>query len=177
MESIAILLSILMFLTTVVYVYYTSQLVKETVRLRELETNPFIGANIHIGKGFSMIVVKNIGKVPAYNLSIHLEEKIFEDIKATKSAINYTNIQYFGVEQEISIPFDTRKLIDLEVSIALNLKYESKDDNSFNETIILSLESEKQLGAFYPKYAYDDKLKDIKKELQNISNNIKNLKG
>lgn len=114
MSEITIILALLMFFATVIYVYYTGQLLKETIALRKVETSPFIGSSIQIRQGFSFIIIKNIGKAPAYNLDISFEESIFEDIKATESAINYTQINYFGVNQEISIPFDTKKLVDLK---------------------------------------------------------------
>ena len=60
MVEMTVLLAILMLLATVVYVYYTGQLLKETVELRKVETSPFINANIQIKQGFSFIVIKNI---------------------------------------------------------------------------------------------------------------------
>ena len=173
MPEITIILAILMFLATVVYVYYTGQLLKETIALRKVETSPFINADIQISQGFSFIIIKNIGKSPAYNLNISLEKNIFEDIKAMELAINSTKINYFGVNQEISIPFNTNKLINLKKTMRLDLNYQSKEKNDFSETILLGLESHSELGVFYPKSEYEDNLKDIKKELQEIVKVIK----
>lgn len=176
MEELTIILALLMFFATVIYVYFTGQLLKETIALRKVETNPFIGANIQIREGFSFIIIKNIGKAPAYSLNINLEENIFEEIKATISAINYTQINYFGVNQEISIPFDTRKFVDLKKMIEVDLRYQSKDKENFSEIISLGLEPYNNLGTFYPKSEYEDIFKNIKKELENIGKFTKNIK-
>ncbi len=93
-----------------------------------------------------------------------------------ESAINHTQINYFGVNQEILIPFDTEKLVDLKKTIALDLNYQSKDKDDFSEVILLGLESHRKLGVFYPKSEYEDIFIDIKKELQEIVKVIKAVK-
>jgi hypothetical protein len=169
--------SLVLMFATLVYVYFTYKLTKETTKLREVETSPFINAYIDIKQGISKIVISNIGKTPAYNLNIEFEEEklkeIRRDIFGNSVGLHKAKIKYFGVGQKISFPFMTEKLYDKEIILVLN--YKSKDNHNFEERIFLSLKPDKEMNASYHKNPYHDELTKIKDELKGIGQNIKKL--
>ena len=66
--------SLILVLATLVYVGFTIVLAKETSKLREVETSPFISIIFDISfqaVSHSKIIIKNIGKAPAYNITFN----------------------------------------------------------------------------------------------------------
>lgn len=89
---------------TLVYVYFSSKLTKETVKLREVETTPFI--SLHFEAFYASrelkLIIKNIGKAPAYNITFSLEEKFEKYFK-----YNFKNkIAYFAPNQQFVVVAD-----------------------------------------------------------------------
>lgn len=167
-------IALLMLIATVIYVLYTGNLVKETMKMREVATNPFINAKLILEQGFSKIVIENIGKSPAYNLQIEFEEEVLKEIKPNNCYKTYSsNISYFGVGQHLDINFNTQVFIQLEKDIILNIKYYSVNKKYFRETIKLNFGAEKDFGSFYPKNKYEDQFDKIISELNKIGANIK----
>jgi len=69
--------ALILTLATIVYVGFTIVLAKETRKLREVETSPFISLHFEAfyNGGKLKLIIKNIGKAPAYNITFSLEEK------------------------------------------------------------------------------------------------------
>ena len=174
-EFLTLILAFLMLVATGVYVYYTRQLVGETIKMREIETSPFINAKLILSQGFSKIFIENIGKSPAYDLNIVFEEEMFKVIKSDCYKTYMSNISYFGVGQVMDIGFRTQMLMDLDKDIILKVNYRSNGNQDFSEIIHLNLGAEKDFGVFYPKSEYEDEFKKLAKELENIGKHVKKL--
>jgi len=165
-EIITVIVTILMLLATGIYVYYTKQLLEETIKLREVETSPFIGVHLDISSGLSKIIIKNIGKSPAYNLNIHFNEDILKAIRKNMFRAFEANISYFGVGQHIEIPFHTESLFDKDIDV--NFTYQSKEGNEFDENISLGLQSLSAMNIGYPSLPYEKTLNDISKGIKDL---------
>lgn len=167
--------SLVLMLATLVYVYFTYKLTKETTKLREVETSPFINVKLVPEQGFSKIFVENIGNAPAYKLTIKFEEEAFKSIKSDLYKTYMSEISYFGVGQVLDITLRTEKLLESEEDIVLNLIYYSNDNRKFNEIIHLNFKAEKNLGVAYPKKEYESELKILTKEIEKVGKNIETL--
>jgi hypothetical protein len=165
-EIITVIVTILMLLATGIYVYYTKQLLEETIKLREVETSPFIGAHLDISSGLSRIIIKNIGKSPAYNLNIHFNEDVLKAIRKDMFRAYEANISYFGVEQHIVIPFHTESLFDKDIKVSFT--YQSKEGIEYDENISLGLQSLSAMNISYPSLPYEKVLNDISKGIKEL---------
>ena len=60
--------TVFLVIVTIIYVYFSYKLTQETIRLRKVETSPFISIIFDISfdsTSCSKITIKNIGKAPA----------------------------------------------------------------------------------------------------------------
>ena len=83
--------TVFLVIVTIIYVYFSYKLTQETIRLRKVETSPFISIIFDISfdsTSCSKIIIKNIGKVPAYDISFKIEEKYLQFI----NGYNFKNI-------------------------------------------------------------------------------------
>lgn len=173
-EWVTALATIILVLTTIVYVFFAGKLTQETVKLREVETTSFI--SIYFDTTFSAvshskIVIKNIGKAPAYNISFNIDDKYLEHFNG------YTfenDIEYFAPEQEFYIlanGFNALKEAGFD-SIPITVEYKAKDNRSFRELYNLRWQH-------YQYYEKDNiegirkALEDIKKEVTILNKTIK----
>jgi hypothetical protein len=77
-EWVTAVATIILVLTTIIYVYFAGKLTQETVKLREVETTPFISISFDISYqmvSHSKLIIKNIGKAPAYSISFQVDDK------------------------------------------------------------------------------------------------------
>ena len=95
--------TVFLVIVTIIYAYFSCKLTQETIRLRKVETSPFISIIFDISFdsiSCSKIIIKNIGKVPAYDISFKIEEKYLQFF----NGYNFINIiEYFASQQEFSI--------------------------------------------------------------------------
>lgn len=72
--------SLILVIATIIYVVFTYKLSKETTKLREVETSPFISLNLEPfhNSPTLKLVVKNIGKAPAYNIGFSIDKEYKE---------------------------------------------------------------------------------------------------
>lgn len=161
--------SLILVLATVVYVGFTIVLAKETRKLREVETSPFVSLNFDTfyGGGRLKLIIKNIGKAPAYNISFVLEENFH-------SCFNYNfnnKIAYFAPNQQITVLAVTYEELEaLKVEyIPIQIIYKAKDGKEIKDTFILEWNylNKTLLGM--------DPVEGIKKALENIHKEITNL--
>lgn len=161
--------TIILVLATCIYVYFSYKLTKETIKLREVETSPFISIIFDISfqaVSHSKIIIKNIGKAPAYNITFKIDKKYLSHFNG------YTfenNIEYFAPDQEFYIlanGFNNLKEAGFE-SIPITVNYKSNDDRTFNEIFNLRW----QPFQYYEK----NTLEDIKKSFDNLNKEVKEL--
>lgn len=161
--------TIILVLATCIYVYFSYKLTKETIKLREVETSPFI--SIIFDTSFqavshSKIIIKNIGKAPAYDITFNVDEKYIPHFNG------YTfenNIAYFAPEQEFYIladGFNALKEAGFE-SVPITVHYQAKDKRSFTELFNLRW----QHFQYYEK----NDLQEIKKSFDDLNKEIKEL--
>ena len=161
--------TIILVFATCIYVYFSYKLTKETIKLREVETSPFISIIFDISfqaVSHSKIIIKNIGKAPAYNIIFKVDEKYLPHF----NGYTFENtIQYFAPEQEFYIladGFNNLKEAGFE-SIPITVNYKSKDDRNFSELFNLKWQHFQYFGK--------DTLQDIKKSFDDLNKEIKEL--
>ncbi len=161
--------TIILVLATCIYVYFSYKLTKETIKLREVETSPFISIIFDVSfqaVSHSKIIIKNIGKAPAYNISFKVDEKYLPHF----NGYTFENtIEYFAPKQEFYIlanGFNNLKEAGFE-SIPIIVNYKSKDDRAFSEQFNLRW----QHFQYYEK----DTLQEIKRLFDDLNNEIKEI--
>lgn len=129
--------SLILVVATIVYVVFTYKLSKETTKLREVETSPFISITLEPfdNSPILSLVIKNIGKAPAYNINFSIDKE-FEEF----FSYNFENrIAYFSPQQEIVIfgqQYGEFENLSCN-SIPIKVTYYSKDKKRFDETFQL----------------------------------------
>ncbi|ATB68506.1 hypothetical protein SJPD1_0378 [Sulfurospirillum diekertiae] len=168
-EWVTAIATIILVLATCIYVFFSYKLTKETIKLREVETSPFISIIFDISfqaVSHSKIIIKNIGKAPAYDISFKVDEKYLSHF----NGYTFENtIEYFAPEQEFFIlanGFNNLKEAGFE-SIPITVHYKSKDNRSFTEVFNLRWQ--------HFKYFEKDTLEDIKKSFDDLNKEIKEL--
>jgi len=127
-------------IATIIYVFFTYKLTRETQRLREIETSPFISVYLQSFKRsqYMEVVIENIGKAPAYDLKIKFDEDLVKELHLRSEdfpeqlSINYLasgqSLNYF-LDNYTNLPKGDDKYITFEIS------YKSKENKEFSETI------------------------------------------
>ena len=160
--------SLILMFATLVYVYFTYKLTKETTKLREVETTPFISIYIKPDH-FLKLIIENIGKSPAYDVKFEMDEKYKQYFKC--GCDFKRKISYFSPNQRLIIGMDAyTKLSKLDFDyIPIKVKYYSKNNDKYEETFFVEW---KYLSGTSLK---SNALEEIPKELEKISSEIKNL--
>lgn len=132
--------SLILVLATAIYVGFTIILAKETRKLREVETSPFISIELLPFSDMCIgLKVKNIGKAPAYNITFEIDKK-YEDF----FSLSYDKkINYFSPGQKFECYGKSlRELRDLGIdNIPIKTKYFSKDKLKYEETFYIEWSS------------------------------------
>jgi len=125
----------LMVIATLIYVFFTGKLLKETIKLREVETSPFITVYIQPFKHSNLLelVIENIGKSPAYNVKVTYDESIKQRWNKENIKLPELNINYLSVNQKLNY-FIGKYSQNLE-TLPIDIAYNSKDKRQFNEKI------------------------------------------
>lgn len=161
--------SLILTFATIIYVGFTVVLARETRKLREVETTPFI--SLHFEAFYASqelkLIIKNIGKAPAYNITFSLEEKFEKYFK-----YNFKNkIAYFAPNQQFVVVADYFNKFEesKEPNIPIRLKYFSKDNLLIEDNFVLEWKflSDTLLGT--------DNIEGIKKALEDISKDLKEI--
>jgi Ca2+/Na+ antiporter len=168
--------TIILVLATCVYVYFSYKLTKETIKLREVETSPFISISFDttfVSK--FKLNIKNIGKSPAYNLSFELDEKYL-------NFFNYKfdqKISYFAPEQQFSILSSGYKELDESEynNIPITVIYFSKDGRKFIDTFLMEWKHlDSTLIEKSTLEGMQKSFDDLNKEIKEINKTLKNKK-
>jgi len=168
--------TIILVLATCIYVYFSYKLTKETIKLREVETSPFISISFDTSFVSKFkLNIKNIGKAPAYNLSFDVEEKYL-------NFFNYKfdqKISYFAPEQQFSILSSGYKELDNSIykNIPITVTYFSKDGRKFIDTFLMEW---KHLDSTLIEKSTLEEIKksfdDLNKEIKELNKIVKNKK-
>jgi len=154
--------------TTIVYVFFAGKLTQETVKLREVETTPFISMYIKPGLMLNLII-ENIGKAPAYDIEFVMDEK-YQSCFQCGCDFKH-KISYFSPNQQLIIYMDqysNLEKLDFD-SIPIKIKYSSKDGQLFEE--IFTIEWKYLSGSALN----SDNLEEIKKAIKETAKEIKEL--
>lgn len=138
-EWVSAISTVILVCATLIYVYYTTKLAKETTKLREVETSPFISAYLQPWKKSTYLefVFENIGKAPAYNLEITFEQAEVELFQNNELKLYPIRANYFPVNGKESYfvgAYENLKSIGLK-ELLIHLKYSSKESILYTETI------------------------------------------
>ena len=160
--------SLILVLATVIYVVFTYKLSRETTKLREIETTPFMAMYIKPDLMLTLIV-ENIGKAPAYNIEFEMDEKYQSCFRCGCDFKH--KISYFSPNQQLVIYMDQySKLEKLDFdSIPIKVKYVSKDGQLFEE--VFTIEWKYLSGSALE----TDNLSEIKKAIKEAAKEIKEL--
>lgn len=178
-DVITIFFTIAVGISTIVYAILTAFLVKETKKMRKIQTDPHIFINLEQSEfsiSFIDLVVKNIGLGPAYEVKFKVIKDFEMKRKGNISNIGFikNGLQYFA-PQQITKQFiasfidDDTNLEEREFEI--EVEYKNSIGDSFNEKFLLSFAQFKsitQLGSGSPLYK-------ISKELEKIATFIRHL--
>jgi len=161
--------TVILLISTMIYVFFTYKLTKETVKLREVETTPFISLHIDSDIGSLKVIVKNIGKAPAYNISFSMDKKYESYFHC---GCNFKDkISYFAPNQQIIFLLDSfQKLnnVDFE-NIPIHVQYYTKDKVLIKD--IFLLEWKYLSGSMID----TNNVKGIKSALEDITKELKEL--
>jgi len=161
--------TVFLVIVTIIYVYFSYKLTQETIRLRKVETSPFISIIFDISfdsTSCSKITIKNIGKAPAYDVSFQIEEQYLQFF----NGYNFKNsIEYFAPQQEFSIL--ATGFMDIKKAgfncIPISVKYKSKDGTDFKDLFNLKWQH------FH--YFETTTLQEIKKCLKDLNYEIRKI--
>jgi hypothetical protein len=167
--------TIVLVIATIIYVYFTYKLTKETTKLREVETTPFISIYTKPTRPIEMIV-ENIGKAPAYNIEIKFDEK-YLDCFLFGCTKNKNKISYFSPNQQFTILL--KQYGELEKSpheyIPVSVTYQSKDGRTFEE--VFNIEWKYLSSSEIEKDGLEEIKKELEKTVKTLDKIDKTMKG
>lgn len=168
--------TVFLFIATSIYVYFSYRLTKETVKLREVETSPFITVKIgpHNYSRMLKMEIENIGKSPAYDVDILFGDKTNDVFKNKKYKLPQTHINYLPVGQKVSTFLGMINELENELDeFEIELKYKSKDKKIFDEAIKINYKFMIEISMSLATPQEISKLEDIKNEISKLNQIIK----
>lgn len=166
-------------ITNVIFAFF---LLRETIKLREVETEPEISIFLeqNIIMGVYDIVVKNIGKGSAYNIHFYFDKNadIFSRIsfRPIFELGFFEGVKYMAPNQEYRTMFGGHELFAKPLPTPLEIKVEYSNKNLKKKKNYEEM-FEINPGNYWGTSYIDKKnLNDINDQLVKISNNIKDLK-
>ncbi len=159
-EWMSAISSLVLVFATIVYVYFTYKLTKETTKLREIETTPLISIYTKPTNPIEMIL-ENIGKAPAYDIEIDFDDK-YLDCFLFDCTKNKNRISYFSPNQQFTILLKQYRELEKTAHkfIPVSVKYQSKDGKVFED--IFNIEWKSLSSSEIEK----DGLEEIKREME-----------
>lgn len=187
---ISLVFSFLVMISTIVYAVLTALLVKETICMREVQTEPKIQItpeSFEFAVNFVKLNIKNIGNGPAFDLVISssvedggsVAEKILQDFSSVKAFSN--GISYLGPNQSFNSHFTRfgENIEDyLKAVIKINIQYRSITKKRYKETIFIRLNELEGLYQFGKTnlYSIADSLEKIQHDINWITTGFKKIK-
>lgn len=162
-------------LTTGVYVVLTNKMLRETIKMRESQTEPRIFINVQPVEGARFIlnmVVHNIGPGAAYNLRFKVEPDITIRTGRTLSDINLfkQGFKYLAPNQKLECMVansieEAKK--EEKILHKVSVSYQNKDKRFYAETFVLDFTE-----YFGMRYADIDPYKDIVEKIEAIHQDL-----
>ncbi|TCK59585.1 hypothetical protein [Seleniivibrio woodruffii] len=184
-----------MILVTIVYVYFSYQLTKETKQLRILGTSPELSIHMQSFKRSTHleIVIQNIGKGIAYNTEVSFDKTFINTIhEYAKHLPEVIKISHFAPGQQIAylvcayqnLPDGDNSFFDMTIQyekedkkmITKKIRYNYSFLKGSDVSIPYELEKQKQMFENLGKTINNGikvLSKDIVKELQSMKDNYK----
>ncbi|PXV70123.1 hypothetical protein C8C78_101120 [Halanaerobium congolense] len=180
---IALFFSGVVAISTVVYSVLTSKLVSETIKMREVETEPDISVIVQPRKefiNFIDLIIENIGNGPAYNISFEVSKDFIipSDEKLSELPI-MKKIEYMAPSQKIQ--FFLASMIDDKDNpkkFTITANYENKNGKEYTSEYIVDFNKFKgltQLGK-PDSYKIANNIEKIRKDFHNLYTGFKRLK-
>lgn len=175
-EWLTAIATIVLVIATMIYVYFSYKLTQETVKLRKVETSPFITVKIEPYNYSHMLKleIENIGKSPAYDVDISFSDKtsrVFEDKEYT---LPETHINYLPIGQKVTTLIGmVSELQDKIDEFEIELKYKSKDKIVFNESIKINYKFMLKIHMLLAEPQEIKQLEAIKNEISKINQTLK----
>lgn len=176
-EWLTALTTVCLFGATSIYVYFSYKLTQETIKLREVETSPFLSIKIEPYQYSHLLLleIENIGKSPAYNVEISFSEDNNKEFKDKKFTLPQTHINYLPIGQKLPTLLGELNQLKNDIDIfEVNLKYESKDKRLFVETIRINYKYMIEISMLLNTPQNISKLDDIKKEISKLNQTMQN---
>lgn len=176
-EWITALSTVLLLLATSIYVYFSYKLTQETIKLREVETSPFITVKIepHNYSQMLKLEIENIGKAPAYNVNVIFDNELLESYKDKQYKLPQTQINYLPIGQKITTLIGMVNEIQNEISdFKIYINYKSREQKLFEENIVLNYKFMMDINMLLAVPLEISKLEDIKNEISKLNQIIKN---
>ncbi len=171
--------TVFLFIATSIYVYFSYKLTEETVKLREVETSPFLTVKIephHYSRMLKM-EIENIGKSPAYNVDIEFADKTIEIFKDKKYKLPQTHINYLPIGQKITTFIGMINELENELDeFEIELNYKSKDKKTFHESIKINYKFMIEISMALVAPQEIGKLEDIKDEISKLNRTIQSMR-
>lgn len=188
-EIITLIFAGIVALSTVVYAILTGILVRETRRLREVQTEPTITIFVKLyddAINIARLVVQNIGLGPAYNISFELnpetqeggEELLIEDF--TKAKFFKTGLEYLGPNQQLEsgyTQFNESYELKIKAVLTVNLRYRNAVGREYEKICRLDFsefEGTTNIGK-PPLYSIARSIKNIERDIGHFTSGFRKL--
>lgn len=183
--ALTVVFTIVVAIATVVYAYLTWKLVEETIRLREVQTEPKISISLKSREewlNFINLEIKNIGQGPAHNLTFAIKPKDYIYLKNHKLSdlgVIKNGINYFSPNQSYSTFF--ANMIDdgqMQSRFEIIVKYKGGSGKEYSEVFHLEFsefENISQLGK-PPIYKISENLEKIQGDLNKLSSGFNKMR-
>lgn len=171
-EWLTAIATVVLVVATIIYVYFSYRLTQETVRLREVETSPFLTIKIEPYNYSQMLKleIENIGKSPAYNIDVLFSNKMIDVFKDKRYTLPNTHINYLPIGQKvitlIGMIHELKEELD---EFEIELRYKSKDNREFDEIIKINYQFMLDINMLLAEPQDIKKLEDIKNELSKMN--------
>lgn len=177
-ESVTLIFSGVVALSTVVYAYLTYQLVTETRTMRKIQTEPQVYCSIMNNPRyfiFKHLVIENIGNGSAYDISLSIKPdiKISNEKYASQLSIFAKGIKTLGPNQRVQTEFFNIRDLSNEIeTVEITITYHNSNRERYSTELVvdLSLWFDNKFTGFGENGEIIGKLNDIADILKSFSN-------
>lgn len=188
MDVIMVIFTVVIALATVVYAVLTAVLARETIRLREVETEPQICVYLESHKVHDFLlelVVRNIGKAPAYDLRWDFDANAPLVATLREQKFDLAELGFFRGTDYMAPGREYRTVLGSSHTIlakddipplGLCVTFHNKQERQYSDTFLL--DPQEFWGARYssgPDIA--KKLDEVKKELHAVVMELRSIKA
>jgi len=186
--AFSVIFSAVVALATVVYAVLTWKLVSETRKMREVQTEPKISANIQADERYINwinLIIQNIGLGPAYNVKFEVnpdfEDRNIPDVedasrhfKLSEVGFIKDGLPYFAPDQKLQ--FFLTNLAEsfeekLKMAFEIKITYENSIHKLYSDSYLIDFSQQRRLNQVGepPIYTISKKIESIDTTLKEIS--------